>query len=151
MSGRRLYLLLALPMLAMTLGCAALPAGRGSDPAVLIIRNHSGQDIGTATVSAAVSSANAGRRHGSISDLKWVRCRRRDGGCQQHNNHHGDNEHSAGHLGTSFLPRFQESHGGIGPSGQMTDQLAICPLRFLPPYLITNELPIPVLRLPIAA
>ena len=69
MSGRRLYLLLALPMLAMTLGCAALPAGRGSDPAVLIIRNHSGQDIGTATVSAAVSSANAGRRHGSISPV----------------------------------------------------------------------------------
>ena len=56
-----------LAMLWILQGCAAFSPGRGPDPEVLVIRNRSGRDIKTATLSAA--GAGAGWRYGSISPV----------------------------------------------------------------------------------
>ena len=59
----------AIFLTAEMMGCTLIPGNRGTEPAVLIIRNHSGQDIDTVTVSAAQGNAASGRRYGSISPV----------------------------------------------------------------------------------
>ena len=76
--------------------------------------------------------------------------RRSDQRRQQDSHHRHYDEQFAGHSGTSFLSRSQESRGGIGPSGQMAGQLARYPLSSSPLHETTNKLPLPDHRLPIA-